>query len=89
MCDVVLGAREEIVQAQYIMALRDQAGTKMPAYETGAAGDEDASSLMHKMGLASRFQLGKLKGVERRDPGLKEITTPTELIQQDRPSTWL
>ena len=54
-----------------------------------AAGDEDASSLMHEMGLASRFQLGKLKGVERWDPGLKKTTTPTKLIHLDRPSTWL
>ena len=88
MCDVVLGACEEIVQAQYIMALRDQAGTKVSAYETGAACDEDACSLMHVMGLASRFQPGKLKGVERWGSDLKEAPHRTELIHRNYPSLW-
>ena len=89
MCDVVFGAREEIVQAQHIMPLRDQAGAEMPAYETGAARDENASSLMHGMGLAPRFQPGKLKGVERRESGLKKTPNPTELTRRNHPSPWL
>ena len=88
MCDVVLGAREEIVQAQYIMALRDEAGTEMPAYETGAARDKDACSLMHGMGLASRFLLGKLKGAERWGQDLREASLRTELIHRNYPSPW-
>ena len=78
MLDVVLGASEEIVQAQHIIALRDQAGTEMPAYETGAARDKDASSLIHEMGLASRFQPGKLKGAERWGQNLGKSPHRTE-----------
>ena len=88
MCDVVLGACEEIVQAQYIMALRDQAGTEMPAYETGAARDKDACSLMHGMGLASRFLPGKLKGAERWGQNLGKSPHRTELIHRNYPSLW-
>ena len=88
MCYVVLGAREEIVQAQYIMALRDQAGTEMPAYETGAARDKDACSLMHGMGLASRFLPGKLKGAERWGPDLREAPHRPELIDRNYPLPW-
>ena len=88
MCDVVLSACEEIVEAQYIMALRDQAGTEVSAYETGSACDEDACSFMHDMGLAPRFQTGKLKGAGRGGPGLKEAPNRTELVHQNHPSPW-
>ena len=88
MCDIVLCAREEIVEAHYIMALRDQAGTEMPAYEACAARDKDACSLMHGMGLASRFQPGKLKGAERWGKDLRESPHRTELIHQNYTSPW-
>ena len=88
MGDVVLSAREEIVQAQNIMALCNKAGTEMPTYEPCAARDENACSLMHEMGLASRLQPGKLKGAVRWGPGLKEVLHRTELIHWNHSSLW-
>ena len=40
--DVVLGAGEEVVDTQHVMALREQAVAQVAAQKAGAAGDEDA-----------------------------------------------
>src|SRR4051794_27644364 len=40
--DVVLAAGEVVVDAEHVMALRDQALTQMRAEKAGAAGDENA-----------------------------------------------
>jgi hypothetical protein len=49
--DVLLGAGEEIVDAQHVVAFVEQALTEVTAKETGAAGDEDAFSKVHGLSL--------------------------------------
>lgn len=45
MCDVVLGPGEEVVEADYIVAVVQQALAQMRAEEAGAASDEDAGAV--------------------------------------------
>ena len=42
MSDVVLGAGEEVVDAEHVVAIRKQTLAQMAAEEAGTAGDEDA-----------------------------------------------
>jgi hypothetical protein len=44
MGDVVLGAGEEVVETDDVVAFSEQALAEMAAEEAGAAGDEDAFS---------------------------------------------
>ena len=45
MGDVVLGAGEEVVQADNVVAVGQQSFTEMRAEEAGTAGDEDAGTV--------------------------------------------
>ncbi len=42
MVDVPVGAREQLVDAQHLVALLEQAIAQVRAQEAGAAGDEDS-----------------------------------------------